>query len=169
MNYTTTFLRIKPFGGTWLYRPWLVLGLGSLFWAAGLGVKAQVFSNGQLIPTLISIPDYTSPNALIPPLIPQLIPTLPGDTTCSPFQHNLSQCLNQYRNTTIPEPVLRSILPRTAAPPSEMPTPAPNPAPQVVNRPPPLPAPGTVTEENCPRGTSLVLLPGGYACIQAPN
>ncbi|MDS3860874.1 hypothetical protein RIF25_08605 [Thermosynechococcaceae cyanobacterium BACA0444] len=169
MNYTTIFLRIKPLGEAWLYRPWVVLGLAGLFWATGLEVNAQVFSSGQLIPTLISIPDYTSPNSLIPPLIPQLIPTLPGDTTCSPFQRNLSQCLNQYRNTTIPEPVLRSILPRNPAPPSDMPTPAPNPAPQVVTAPPPLPAPGTVTEANCPPNTALVLLPGGYACMQTPN
>lgn len=150
-------------------RPLAVLGLSGLIWTGGLVARAQVFSNGQLIPTLISIPNYTNPNQLIPPLIPQLIPTLPGDTTCSPFQTNLSQCLNQYRNTTIPEPVLRSILPRDPRPTPDMPPPAVTPMPQVVSSPPPLPAPGTVTEENCPQGTSLVLLPGGYACMQARN
>ncbi len=157
MNFITIYLQTK-------IKPGLVLFL-LLYWGEVLAwpAEAQVFSNGNLTPSLIPIPNLIgNPNHLIP----QLIPTLPGDTsTCSPFQRNLEQCLNQYRNIRIPPPVLRSIVPNPPTP-TTNPQPISVPAPTTSVSPPPLPAPGTVTAENCPPSTQLVLLPGGYACMQ---
>lgn len=127
------------------------------------------FDFGPLIPSPL-------PSSLIPdqPLIPvpNFNPTLPGNspTVCNPFasQTELQACQKQFQNTSLPPELIQGMAqPPVILPPTPSASATAQPTPTTTFTPPPYPRPGLVSGQDCPAGSRLRLLPGGYVCLPA--
>uniref|UniRef100_B8HXT0 Uncharacterized protein n=1 Tax=Cyanothece sp. (strain PCC 7425 / ATCC 29141) TaxID=395961 RepID=B8HXT0_CYAP4 len=150
---------------------WLASGL-SLLLLSGVGIaearskKKQPTTSPPLIP---SLNDLVNPSLL--PGFPNLDPsagfTPNTSASCDRLSSSIDRitCLQRFQDKSLAPEALDNRTPVLPIPPNGTSPPLSNPTAFTPPPPPTAPVPGSVVQPNCPRGTSLLLLPGGYACL----